>query len=358
MRIAAIDLGTNSFHLLAVDAHPDGTFVPLVREKEMLRLGDAVSRDGRISDRLMEEAVAAVRRFGAMAAGVGCEEVVACATSAVREADNGSELVDRIAAETGVTPRVISGRDEARLIFAAVRASVLLDPGPALCFDLGGGSLEIMVGDRAGLLWSTSLKLGVARLTAELVESDPLSAFRLGQRFCREPHSRRIRIGDPVRYKSLPFFIDNAAVRRSIWRGIHFNEHLPTGADRVWARQAVLASCTIAYAPDALVVKPERSSLRRVYRLALTTGYTDAHFGDEGGTLWPDSRRFAKRAAWYLLRGFAWGQLPYLAIEDAAERYGYKLGRRLDRLTPTPTHGIAPNVPENRRASDVGDLAA
>jgi exopolyphosphatase/guanosine-5'-triphosphate,3'-diphosphate pyrophosphatase len=100
---------------------------------------------------------------------------VACATSAVREADNGSELVDRIAAETGVTPRVISGRDEARLIFAAVRASVLLDPAPALCFDLGGGSLEIMVGDRAGLLWSTSLKLGVARLTAELVESDPLS---------------------------------------------------------------------------------------------------------------------------------------------------------------------------------------
>src|SRR5439155_4620422 len=58
---------------------------------------------------------------------------------------------------------------------AAVRASVLLDPAPALCFDLGGGSLEIMVGDRAGLLWSTSLKLGVARLTAELVDSDPLS---------------------------------------------------------------------------------------------------------------------------------------------------------------------------------------
>src|SRR5438270_8604367 len=86
------------------------------------------------------------------------------------------------------------------------------------------------------------------------VESDPLSAFRLGQRFCREPHSRRIRIGDPVRYKSLPFFIDNAAVRRSIWRGIHFNEHLPTCADRVWARQAELASCTIAYAPDAHVV--------------------------------------------------------------------------------------------------------
>ncbi|MBV8234267.1 MAG: hypothetical protein JO075_01075, partial [Acidimicrobiia bacterium] len=175
MRIAAIDMGTNSFHLLVVEAHPDGTFVPLVREKEMLRLGDAVSGEGRIGARLMDQATATVRRFAAMAEGVGSDEVVACATSAVREADNGSELVDRIEAETGIRPRVISGRDEARLIFAAVRASVLLDPAPALCFDLGGGSLEVMVGDRAGLLWSTSLKLGVARLTTELVSSDPLS---------------------------------------------------------------------------------------------------------------------------------------------------------------------------------------
>src|SRR5205807_1757473 len=141
----------------------------------MLRLGDAVSREGRIGVRLMDQAIAAMRRFKAMADGVNSDEIVACATSAVREADNGSELVDRIEADTGIRPRVISGRDEARLVFAAVRASVLLEPAPALCFDLGGGSLEVMVGDRAGLLWSTSLKLGVARLTAELVDSDPLS---------------------------------------------------------------------------------------------------------------------------------------------------------------------------------------
>src|SRR5947209_4116816 len=169
-------MGTNSFHLLVVEAHPDGTFLPLVREKEMLRLGDAVSREGRIGERLMDQAIAAMRRFKAMADGVNSDEVVACATSAVREADNGSELVDRIEADSGIRPRVVSGRDEARLIFGAVRASVLLAPAPALCFDLGGGSLEVMVGDRAALLWSTSLKLGVARLTAELVENDPPSA--------------------------------------------------------------------------------------------------------------------------------------------------------------------------------------
>src|SRR2546429_7630740 len=70
---------------------------------------------------------------------------------------------------------------------------------------------------------------------------DPLSGFRLAQRYCREPHRRRIRVGDVISYKSLPFFIDNAAVRRAVWRGIHFNEHPAGGAARAWARPGVLA---------------------------------------------------------------------------------------------------------------------
>jgi rhamnosyltransferase len=187
---------------------------------------------------------------------------------------------------------------------------------------------------------------------------DPISGFRLAQRFCREAHSRRIRVGDAVAYKSLPFFIDNAAVRRSVWRGIHFNEHLPVGADRVWARQVVLASCTIAYAPDAVIAKDVRSSLKAAYRLAVLTGYTDQHYGDQGGTLWPDSRHFVKRAAWYLTKGFAWGHLPYLAIEDAAQRYGFKLGRRLDRMSPQLRGRFAPETARPGREVEVDDWAA
>jgi glycosyltransferase involved in cell wall biosynthesis len=194
--------------------------------------------------------------------------------------------------------------------------------------------------------------------------SDPLSAFRLAQRYCREAHWRRIRIGDKVPYKSLPFSMENAAIRRSIWRGIHFNERLGIGSDRVWARQAVLASCTIAYTPDALVVRPTRSSVRAAYRKAVLTGYTDAHYVEDGGTLWPDSRHFPKRAAWYLFKGFAWGQLPYLAIEDAVQRYAYRLGARLDRVGPIMRGGIAPNLaPTDRNQADdretrADDLAA
>jgi exopolyphosphatase/guanosine-5'-triphosphate,3'-diphosphate pyrophosphatase len=176
MRIAAFDLGSNSFHLLVVDAHADGTFAPLIREKEMLRLGDAVGREGRIPDGLADRAVATVDRFRKLAAGAGTEEIHACATAALREAENGGEVVDRMAVEAGVKVRVISGHEEAELIFRAVKAAVVIDPGPALCLDLGGGSLEIMVGDSSQLQLAASVQLGVARLSAELVTGDPYTA--------------------------------------------------------------------------------------------------------------------------------------------------------------------------------------
>lgn len=175
MRIAALDLGTNSFHLLVADVQPDGHFEPLTREKAMIRLGDVVSRNGSITDEAAEVAVATVRRFKLLADAADATEIHACATSAIRQAANGDELVDRIEAETGVAIEVISGLREAELIFGAIRASVLLEPAPALCFDLGGGSVEVMVGDASGLQWATSENLGVGRLTAEFVGSDPMS---------------------------------------------------------------------------------------------------------------------------------------------------------------------------------------
>src|SRR4051812_43662770 len=169
MRIAALDLGSNSFHLLVVEARPDGHFETLVREKEMLRLGDVVSREGRIPDLAAEQVIDSIRRLHSLAAAADADEFVAFATAAMREAENSAAVVDRIEARTGVAVEVISGEEEARLIFAAVQASISMDRPPALCLDLGGGSLEIMVGDQAELLWSASVPLGVARLSTDLV---------------------------------------------------------------------------------------------------------------------------------------------------------------------------------------------
>ena len=175
MRIAAVDLGSNSFHLVIADVHPDGSFTPVSGEKEMLRLGDVVSREGMITLEAADAAVTTMRRFRLLAEAAGATEILACATSALRTASNGDEILDRIEREAGITADVIDGLEEARLIFTAIRAAVTIDPSPAVCFDLGGGSLEIMVGDVAGLAWAASERLGVARLSAEFVRSDPIS---------------------------------------------------------------------------------------------------------------------------------------------------------------------------------------
>jgi len=193
LRIGAVDMGSNSFHLLVVDAHPDGSFDTLLREKEMLRLGDVVTRTGTIPPETAERVLETLRRFAAMAGSIGAQEVVACATSAMRDAENSSALVDQIREETGIEVEVISGRREAALIFSAIRASLALEPGPAVCFDLGGGSLEVMVGDNAGLLWSTSVHLGAARLAAQFIENDPPTPGEL-----RRLKARVVEVLEPV----------------------------------------------------------------------------------------------------------------------------------------------------------------
>ena len=173
LRIAAIDLGSNSFHLVVVEAHPDGSFDTLARQKEMLRLGDVVSRTGRIGEEHTERAVDTMRRFAAIARGLGADEVVARATAAFREAEDSTAVCDAIFESCGVVVDVISGRREAQLVFAAVRRSIAITKPPVVCLDLGGGSLEVAVGDASKLLWSGSVHLGVGRLATTFLLSDP-----------------------------------------------------------------------------------------------------------------------------------------------------------------------------------------
>ncbi len=197
MRIAALDLGSNSFHLLVAEATEKGKLEVLAREKDMLRLGDDVGRTGRISKPKADAAADSIRRLVAVARSLGVDEIVVKATAALREAENGSDLVDRLENEGKINIQVISGHEEARLVYTAVRSAVALEPSPVLCLDLGGGSLEMMVGDQAKLEWSASLRLGVGRLHAELVSHDPLSEGdhqRLRARMdqCLAPHMGRL----------------------------------------------------------------------------------------------------------------------------------------------------------------------
>lgn len=172
--ISALDLGSNSFHLVVVRAHSATSFEVLLKEKAMLRLGDVVSRSGSIDGQHLTQVIDVIRSYRALSESLGASEMVALATSAFRDADNSSEVVDMIEEETGVSVSVISGRKEAELIFKAVSAAVHFPKDVALCVDLGGGSLEAMIGTKSGLLWSQSFSLGVGRLTASFFE-DPTS---------------------------------------------------------------------------------------------------------------------------------------------------------------------------------------
>lgn len=172
--ISALDMGSNSFHLVVAKAHTSTSFEVLVKEKTMLRLGDVVSRLGYIDEEHLEAIIKIIRAYRALSESVGANEMVALATSAFRDADNSSEVVDLIEEETGVSVSVISGRKEAELIFRAVSSSVHFPGELALCADLGGGSLELMIGTQSDLIWSQSFNLGVGRLSAKFIE-DTLS---------------------------------------------------------------------------------------------------------------------------------------------------------------------------------------
>jgi exopolyphosphatase/guanosine-5'-triphosphate,3'-diphosphate pyrophosphatase len=175
MRIAAIDCGTNSIHMIVVRIRPDLSFEVIDREKEMVRLGSGGLGGRALTPEAMAAALQAFSRFRRLAESHQVEEILAAATSAVREAENGGEFLAAVEHETGIKPRVISGTEEARLIHLAAVYGVDVAGASAVVVDIGGGSVEITHGAGNALRVAKSFKLGVIRLTERFVRTDPLS---------------------------------------------------------------------------------------------------------------------------------------------------------------------------------------
>src|SRR5688572_1568110 len=174
-RIAAIDVGSNSLHMAVAQADPDGSITTLWRMKEMVGLGRISFPSRVLSQEAMDRAVATLARFQQAARARGCEKVLAAATSAVREANNGGDFLERVWRELRLRIRVVSARDEARLIYLGVRHAVDLDAKPHFIVDVGGGSVEFIVADATKAALLESRKLGAARMTAKYINSDPVS---------------------------------------------------------------------------------------------------------------------------------------------------------------------------------------
>lgn len=184
MRTAIIDLGTNTFNLLIVDV--DGfAYETVFNEKFAVKLGQGGLMDGVIRAEAAQRGMDALAQHMRTIAQYRCQRTLAFATSAVRSASNGYEFVERIRHELGLEVRIISGDEEAQLIFEGVELAMGGFLEPSLIMDIGGGSTEFIIADSTGIRWKRSYDLGISRLLEWLQPSDPLTAkdiIRFNQR--------------------------------------------------------------------------------------------------------------------------------------------------------------------------------
>ena len=173
MRLGVLDLGSNTVHLLVVDAHRGGHPPPMSSTKASLRLAEAIDDSGKLTRRGADKLIDTVDEFAKIAASSGCADLMAFATSAVRDAKNSEDVLARVLAETGVNLQVLSGSNESRLTFLAVRRWYGWSAGRIINLDIGGGSLELSNGVDEAPEVALSLPLGAGRLTREWLPDDP-----------------------------------------------------------------------------------------------------------------------------------------------------------------------------------------
>ncbi len=173
MRLGVLDIGSNTGHLLVVDAHRGAAPLPAYSFKEPLRLAEHLDEDGAMTERGTEALITFVAKAVQVAEDKGCEEMLGFATSAVRDATNSYVVLERVNTEAKVDLAVLPGEDEARLTFLAVRRWLGWSSGRLVLFDIGGGSLEIAAGADEVPDVAHSLPLGAGRLTREWLPDDP-----------------------------------------------------------------------------------------------------------------------------------------------------------------------------------------
>ena len=172
-RLAVIDIGTNSIHMVLAEIGKDFSYKIVDRIKEMARLGDGTFTSHRLSQDAMDRGMIVLKRFSMLANNKGFDLILPIATSAVREAKNGGDFLKLVRKELGLRVRVITGEEEARLIYLGVRNSMDLSRFPAMIVDIGGGSVELMACTEKRLKFVRSLKLGAIRLKDQFLKVDP-----------------------------------------------------------------------------------------------------------------------------------------------------------------------------------------
>jgi exopolyphosphatase/guanosine-5'-triphosphate,3'-diphosphate pyrophosphatase len=178
--LAAIDIGTNSVHMVVVQVDPTlPAFTIIAREKDTVRLGDRDPKTGNLTPAAMERAIAAIQRCRDLAVSLNAQQIIATATSATREASNGQAFLAQIQAEVGLFVNLISGQEEARRIYLGVLSGMDFQNQPHVIIDIGGGSTELILADSHEPRFLSSTKIGAVRLTQDFITTDPISLTEL-----------------------------------------------------------------------------------------------------------------------------------------------------------------------------------
>jgi exopolyphosphatase/guanosine-5'-triphosphate,3'-diphosphate pyrophosphatase len=178
--LAAIDIGTNSVHMVVVAIEPSlPAFTIIAREKDTVRLGDRDRKTGKLTLVAMERAIAALKRCHDLAISLQADQIIAVATSATREAANGDEFLALIEKEVGISVNLISGQEEARRIYLGVVSGMDFQNQAHIIIDIGGGSTELILADSQEIRFLSSTKIGAVRLTQDFITTDPISPTEL-----------------------------------------------------------------------------------------------------------------------------------------------------------------------------------
>lgn len=175
MRIAVIDLGTNTFNILIVDIATDKTYRILFQAKLPVKLGEGGINENVIQPMPFQRGIEALKQHQKTIEKFNVHKVYPFATSAIRDAVNGREFVEKVKLETGFEVCIIDGNKEAELIYYGVREAVKMDDHKSLIMDIGGGSTEFIIGDKNKIYWKKSFRLGAARLLEKFKPSDPIT---------------------------------------------------------------------------------------------------------------------------------------------------------------------------------------
>jgi exopolyphosphatase/guanosine-5'-triphosphate,3'-diphosphate pyrophosphatase len=181
MKIAIIDLGTNTFNIFIAEIFPDKTVRKLYKSKISVKLGEGGINKNFIEEKPFTRGIRALKKHKRTIEKFGAEKILAFATAAIRGASNGKKFIHTAKQKTGIDVQIISGEREAELIYYGVRAAVKMNDTPSLIMDIGGGSTEFIIANKKEILWKQSFLLGAARLMEKFKPSDPITKEEIKQ---------------------------------------------------------------------------------------------------------------------------------------------------------------------------------